>query len=329
MSKLKVVLQEQLKLCRVAQLLRDIKAFVVFFNDTLGHYGLDVAPLVGVVHEMRSFYVELAQRDSSDEFDHLLANESGAPLTLCSSEDFSTLGSRHALVPRHAELPLAVEFSAFVPRALDALLAGVGDVREFSADLPGAAALVWRAADRLLATLARRVCEHATNAPSARSIAARVQLLCDVHFIASALPALELRIARFADVAAGSFDRDALASVASAPLSDTEYEIALECAEECGESICNASRSGSVSAGTKSGSLRGNSTMSLSLDNELYTEDGTELGEVMFGKSIGTATNLSTLGSLNAPTSLRRGRGAIALGETTSQIENVSHFFSF
>ena len=238
MAKLKVVLQEQLKLCRHSQLLRDIKAFVVFFNDTLRHYGLDVAPLVAVVHEMRLFYVELAQRDSSDVFDNLLEHDSGAPLTLHSEQEVAELGTRHALVPRHVSLPLNADYSALVPHALDAVLDSVSDVRQFSADLPGAATQVWRAADRLVATLARRVAEYATNAATARSIAARVQLLCDLYCIAAALPALEQRIARFADVAAGAFDDEMLEAATSAPLTDAEYEIALSAGPDVVAAVC-------------------------------------------------------------------------------------------
>jgi hypothetical protein len=96
-AKLKVVLQEQLELCRQAGLLQQVKSFVVFINDTLREYGLDVATLVGVVHDMRSRYAQLARADAGAEFSAVLL-EQGSPLTLRSAADLRDFGARFALL---------------------------------------------------------------------------------------------------------------------------------------------------------------------------------------------------------------------------------------
>jgi hypothetical protein len=199
MAKLKVVLQEQLKLCRSANTLRDMKAFVVYFNDTLRVYGFDVAPLVAAQHDMRSYFVELSQRDAIDEFNNIIVEHGGTPVTLRTDGEYNRLGARHGLVPHvRPALPYSAEYSALVPNALDTLLDCVGDVRVFSADLPGVATLLWRTADQLIADLARRIMAHAKDTPSMQSVAARAQMSCDVRHIVEVLPVVEARVARLA-----------------------------------------------------------------------------------------------------------------------------------
>ena len=199
MAKLKVVLQEQLKLCRSANTLRDMKAFVVYFNDTLRVYGFDVAPLVAAQHDMRSYFVELSQRDAIDEFNNIIVEHGGTPVTLRTDGEYNRLGARHGLVPHvRPALPYSAEYSALVPHALDTLLDCVGDVRVFSADLPGVATLLWRTADQLIADLARRIMAHAKDTPSMQSVAARAQMSCDVRHIVEVLPVVEARVARLA-----------------------------------------------------------------------------------------------------------------------------------
>lgn len=198
-AKLKVVLQEQLKLCRSANTLRDMKAFVVYFNDTLRGYGLDVAPLVAAQHDMRSYFVELSQSDAIDEFNNIIVAHGGTPATLRTESEYARLGARHGLVPQQRpQLPYSAPYSALVPHALDTVLDCVGDVRVFSADLPGVATLLWRTADQLLADLARRIMAHAKETPSLQSVAARAQMSCDVRHIVEVLPVVESRVARLA-----------------------------------------------------------------------------------------------------------------------------------
>jgi hypothetical protein len=200
-AKLKVVLQEQLKLCRSANTLRDMKSFVVYFNDTLRSYGLDVAPLVAAQHDMRSYFVELSQRDATDEFNRIIVEDGGTPVLLRTESEYSRLGARHALVPqKRPHLPYHAAYSALVPHVLDTVLDCVGDVRVFSADLPGVATLLWRTADQLIADLARRITAHARETPSLHSVAARVQLSCDVRHIIEVLPVVDSRVSRLAGV---------------------------------------------------------------------------------------------------------------------------------
>ena len=96
-TKLRVVLQEQLELCRQASLLQQVKSFVVFISDTLREYGLDVAPLVAVVHDMRSRYAQLARADAALEFAALL-NDHGSPLTLRTPAEVKQSGTPYALI---------------------------------------------------------------------------------------------------------------------------------------------------------------------------------------------------------------------------------------
>jgi hypothetical protein len=200
-AKLKVVLQEQLKLCRSANTLRDMKAFVVYFNDTLRSYGLDVAPLVAAQHDMRSYFVELSQRDATDEFNRIIVEDGGTPVLLRTEAEYYRLGARHALVPqKRPQLPYHAAYSALVPHVLDTVIDCVGDVRVFSADLPGVATLLWRTADQLIADLARRITAHARETPSLHSVAARVQLSCDVRHIIEVLPVVDSRVSRLAGV---------------------------------------------------------------------------------------------------------------------------------
>lgn len=62
-------------------------------------------------------------------------------------------------------VPLSVPYSPLVPASLESILQCVRNVSAFGRDLPDVAALVARAFDGLLVSLARLADDHAANAP--------------------------------------------------------------------------------------------------------------------------------------------------------------------